>query len=61
MTASDLRLDDDQLLAAIEDADLRVLVMCLFHLTGDERWLAPPFLPARDVRVIGDPTAGFPP
>jgi 4-hydroxyacetophenone monooxygenase len=61
MTASHLRLDDDQLLAAIEDADLRVLVMCLFHLTGDERWLAPPFLPGRDVRVIGDPTAGFPP
>ncbi len=61
MTPSGLRPDDNQLLLAIQDADLRVLVMCLFHLTGDERWLAPPFLPKRDVRVIADPTAGFPP
>jgi 4-hydroxyacetophenone monooxygenase len=47
--------------AAIDDADLRVLLMCLFHLTGDERWLEPPYQPVRDVRLISDPTAGFPP
>jgi 4-hydroxyacetophenone monooxygenase len=45
--------------AALAQADLRVLVMCLFHLTGDEKWLAPPYRPARDVRLIGDPAAGF--
>jgi len=45
--------------AALAQADLRVLVMCLFHLTGDEKWLEPPYRPARDVRLIGDPAAGF--
>ena len=34
--------------------------MCLFHLTGDETWLEPPFEPARDVRLIADPAAGYP-
>ena len=47
--------------AAIGDGDLRVLLMCLFHLTGDERWLEPPYQPVRDVRLIADPTAGFHP
>jgi len=45
--------------AALAQADLRVLVMCLYHLTGDQKWLAPPYRPARDVRLIGDPAAGF--
>ena len=44
---------------AIAAADLRVLVMCLFHITGDERWLHDPFRPVRDVRLIADPDAGF--
>lgn len=42
-------------------ADLRVLVMCLYHLTGDPAWLADPYRPARDVRLIADPSAGFAP
>ena len=42
-------------------ADLHVLVMCLYHLTGDPAWLADPYRPARDVRLIADPTAGFDP
>ena len=54
-------VDRSDIRAAIDDADLRVLVMCLFHLTGDERWLEPPYQPVRDVRLIADPTAGFPP
>ena len=41
-------------------ADLRVLVLSLFHVTGDERWLEPPYRPARDIRLIADPGAGFP-
>jgi 4-hydroxyacetophenone monooxygenase len=54
-------LDRATLRSALAQADLRVLVMCLFHLTGDEQWLAPPYRPARDVRLIGDPSAGFDP
>ncbi len=45
--------------AALADADLRVLLMCLVHLTGDRRWIQPPFTPRRDVRLIADPQAGF--
>lgn len=52
-------LERDALRAALAQADLRVLVMCLFHLTGDEKWLEAPYRPARDVRLIGDPAAGF--
>ena len=44
---------------ALKAADLRVLLMVLYHLTGDGRWLEPPFTPVRDVRLIADPTAGF--
>ncbi|MDY7106353.1 MAG: NAD(P)-binding domain-containing protein [Actinomycetota bacterium] len=38
-----------------------MLLMCLVHLTGDTRWLAEPYLPRRDVRLIADPDAGFSP
>lgn len=33
--------------------------MCLFHWTGDRKWLAEPFQPRRDVRLIPDRSAGF--
>lgn len=45
---------------AVEDGDLRVLLMCLVHLTGDERWLTLPYLPAKDVSIVPDPSAGLP-
>src|SRR6476661_9741567 len=45
---------------AIAEADIRVLLMCLVHLTGDMRWLAPPYSPKRDVRLIPDRGAGVP-
>lgn len=45
--------------SALRDADLRVLLMCLFHLTGDRKWISAPYLPRRDVRLIADPQAGF--
>ena len=44
---------------AVNDADLRVLAMCVFHLTGERRWLEPPFTPMRDVRLIADESAGL--
>ena len=30
-------------------------------MTGDQRWLEPPYKPKRDVRLIPDPDAGVPP
>ena len=50
-----------QLTEGLAAADLRVLVMCLYHLTGDPAWLDAPYRPARDVRLIADPAAGFEP
>src|SRR6202012_1515145 len=46
--------------SAIAEGDIRVLLMVLVHMTGDERWLEPPYKPKRDVRLIPDPQAGLP-
>src|ERR1700730_3597581 len=46
--------------SAIAEGDIRVLLMVLVHMTGDERWLEPPYKPKRDVRLIPDPQAGIP-
>src|SRR5258706_14558254 len=43
---------------AIAEGDFRVLLMVLVHMTGDQRWLEPPYKPKRDVRLIPDPEAG---
>lgn len=45
--------------SAIEQADIRVLLMVLVHMTGDMRWMEPPYTPRRDVRLIPDPRAGL--
>ena len=45
---------------AVQSADLRVLLMVLFQISGDRRWLSEPFRPARDVSLIADEAAGFP-
>src|SRR4051794_33529326 len=47
------------LASAIAEGDTRVLLMVLLHMTGDERWLEPPYKPRRDVRLIPDPEAGL--
>ncbi len=54
-------LDSARLSEALADADLRVLLMCVFHLSGDRRWLAVPYRPQRDVKLIADEQAGFRP
>ena len=46
--------------SAIAEGDIRVLLMVLVHMTGDQRWLEPPYKPRRDVRLIPDPEAGVP-
>lgn len=48
------------LASAIAEGDIRCLLMVLVHMTGDERWLEPPYLPKRDIRLIPDPDAGVP-
>jgi 4-hydroxyacetophenone monooxygenase len=48
------------LASAIAEGDIRVLLMVLVHMTGDTRWLEPPYKPRRDVRLIPDPDAGVP-
>lgn len=53
-------LDRVRLRAIMRDADLRVLLMCLFHITGESAWLEPPYRPSRDVRLVADPAAGLP-
>ena len=55
------KLDEKQLRESIESADLRVLLMVLFHLTGDLKWLNEPYKPRRDVRLIAQEDAGFSP
>src|SRR5664279_1883797 len=46
--------------SAIAEGDIRVLLMVLVHMTGDLRWLEPPYMPRRDVRLIPNPKAGLP-
>jgi 4-hydroxyacetophenone monooxygenase len=46
--------------SAIAEGDIRCLLMVLVHMTGDKRWLEPPYKPRRDVRLIPDPAAGVP-
>lgn len=53
--------DEPSIRAAVADADLRVLLLCLFQITGDECWLEPPHRPVRDVRLVADEHAGLPP
>jgi 4-hydroxyacetophenone monooxygenase len=48
------------LASAIAEADIRCLLMVLVHMTGEARWLEPPYLPKRDIRLIPDPEAGVP-
>ena len=46
--------------SAVAEADIRCLLMVLVHMTGDQRWLEPPYRPKRDVRLIPDPDGGVP-
>jgi 4-hydroxyacetophenone monooxygenase len=53
-------LDRDKIRSAIAEADLPVLLMVLVHLTGEHRWIEPPFLPDRDMRIFADESGGLP-
>ncbi len=45
--------------AALDAADLRCLLMVVFHLSGDPRWLRAPYRPERDVHLIAAEDAGL--
>ncbi len=47
--------------AALREASVPTLLMCVAQLTRDPRWLEPPFRPQRDVSIFADPTGGLPP
>ena len=53
--------DRHRLQAALAEADLRVLLMVMFQVSGDECWLQEPYCPRRDVKLIADEDAGFTP
>lgn len=42
-------------------APIPTLVMCLAQITGNERWLLPPYAPKRDVRLFADESGGLSP
>lgn len=60
MSATMPHKEHQDIVSAIGQADLRVLLMVLFHMTGDRRWLEEPFRPKRDVQLIADEEAGLP-
>jgi 4-hydroxyacetophenone monooxygenase len=53
------RLDPNQLAIALSEADIPVLLMVLVHLTGQDRWLEPPFQPERDGRLFAEESGGL--
>ena len=58
-TGKKTSLSREDLSRAVQDADLRVLLIVLFQVSGDRKWLEEPFRPRRDVNLIADEQAGF--
>ena len=46
--------------AALRDASIPTLLACLAQLTGDRRWIEPPYRPPRDVALFPEPGGGLP-
>lgn len=57
--ATRLTLGEAAARRAVQAADLRALLMMVFHHTGDPYWLSERFRPARDVRLIAPEDAGL--
>ena len=55
-----LTLDPDVARRAVGAADMRALLMMVFHHTGDRYWLGERFRPVRDIRLIAPEDAGLP-
>ena len=56
-----LELPIEELRSALKNADLRILLMCLYQITGDEKWVSDQFKPRRDVNIVANPNAGLSP
>ena len=52
-------MDRARLNEAIAEADVPILLMVLVHLTGDRRWIEPPFRPQRDSRIFAEESGGL--
>lgn len=52
-------IDEDRLRAALETANIPSLLMSVYHLTGEERWLADPYRPRRPRGIDDDDTGGL--
>ena len=45
--------------AALREASVPTLLMCLAQITGEDHWLQEPFLPRRDISIFAEPTGGL--
>jgi 4-hydroxyacetophenone monooxygenase len=53
-------MPSDRLTSALSEADIPILLMTLVHLTGDRKWIEPPFRPVRDGQIFADESGGLP-
>jgi 4-hydroxyacetophenone monooxygenase len=58
--ASTTEWSDAELRAAVEVANVPVLLVLLVHMTGDRRWLEEPYRPKRNNGLGDNPTGGLP-
>ncbi len=54
-------IDEQQLRAAVADANVPILLMLLVQLTGDLRWLEAPYTPSRTVGMEENDDGGLSP
>ena len=52
--------DHERLRSALEVANIPTLLLVLAHITGDDRWLAEPYLPHRGEPLSDNDTGGLP-
>jgi 4-hydroxyacetophenone monooxygenase len=57
--ADRLTMDADTARRTVRTADMRALLMMVFHYTGDRYWLSDRFRPVRDIRLIAPEDAGL--
>ncbi len=54
-------MTDPQCTAALQQASVPTLLMCLAQITQDPRWLQPPFQPKRDITIFAEVSGGLSP
>ena len=54
------RFDRGEIAAALEKADVSVLMMVLVEMTGDRSWIEPPYQPRREAYFFADESSGLP-